>query len=291
MRISSPSRSEQFRPNSASRSIKAWATVLLPEPDSPVNQSVTPCRNVGGLVSLRISATAGRLNHSGSWRPLARYLSRTSVPEMSAVLTPGGTSSTGRVAVLVGQEDHLLEVDHLHADLVLVLAHRLLRGVGRVERLAGRVLARPGVVAADDEMRAAVVAADDRVQEHFARAGHPHRQREQTEHHGPGLVVVVDQGPIAADPGVMVHVARLGHADDRVDQQAAADLLGGPLGQLFVCPVQGVASLEGDDPAPAQRLEVLAQLGRRPADLDEIVVRRDPDHLEPSRGVMTGHAG
>ena len=69
----------------------------------------------------------------------------------------------------------------------------------------------------------------------------------------PGLVVVVDQGAIAPDPGEMVHVARLGHADDRVDQQAAADLLGGPLGQLFVGPVQGVAGLEGDDPAPAQR--------------------------------------
>ena len=74
---------------------------------------------------------------------------------------------------------------------------------------------------------------------------------------GSGLVVVVDQCPIAADAGVMVDVARLGHADDRVDQQAAADLLGRPLGQLFVGPVQRVPGLEGDDPAPAQRLKVL----------------------------------
>ena len=101
-----------------------------------------------------------------------------------------------------------------------------------------------------------------------------------------GLVVVVDQGPVAADAGVMVDVARLGHADDRVDQQAAADLLGRPLGQLFVGPVQRVAGLEGDDPAPAQRLKVLAQLGRRPAELDEVVVRRDPDHLEPAGRIM-----
>ena len=84
----------------------------------------------------------------------------------------------------------------------------------------------------------------------------------------------------------MIDVARLGHADDRVDQQAAADLLGGSLGQLFVSPVQRVAGLEGDDPAPAQRLEVLAQLGRRAAQLDEIVVRRDADHLEPARRIM-----
>ena len=118
-----------------------------------MNQMRQALAEPGGLVSSRISATAGRLNHSGSWRPLARYLSRTSVPEMSAVLTPGGTSSTGRVAVLVGQVDHLLEVDHLHADLILILAHRLLGGVGRVEGLAGRVLAGSGVVAADDEVR------------------------------------------------------------------------------------------------------------------------------------------
>ena len=109
---------------------------------------------------------------------------------------------------------------------------------------------------------AAVVAADDRVQQDLARAGHPHRQRQQAEHDGARLVVVVDQRPVAADAGEVVDVARLGHADDRVDQQAAADLLGGSLGQLLVGPVQRVAGLEGDDLAPAQRLEVLAQLGR-----------------------------
>ena len=95
-----------------------------------MNQMVRPCRNRGGLVSFRISATAGRLNHSGSWSPLARYFSRTSVPEMSAVLAPGGHFVDRAVAVFVGQVDHLLEVDHLHADLVLVLGHRLLGGVG-----------------------------------------------------------------------------------------------------------------------------------------------------------------
>ena len=142
------------------------------------------------------------------------------------------------------------------------------------------------MVAADDEVGAAVVAADDRVQQHLARAGHPHRQRQQAEHDRARLVVVVDQGPVAADAGVVVDVAGLGHADDRVDQEAAADLLGRPLGQLFVGPVQGVAGLEGDDPAPAQRLEVLAQLGRRPAQLDEVVVRRDANHLEPAGRVV-----
>ena len=113
------------------------------------------------------------------------------------------------------------------------------------------------MVAADDEVRAAVVAADDRVQQDLAGPGHPHGQGQQAEDHRARLVVVVDQGPIAPDPGEMVHVARLGHADDGMDQEAAADLLGRPLGQLLVGPVQGIAGLEGDDPLPAQVLEML----------------------------------
>ncbi len=184
-----------------------------------MNQSVTPWRNLGGLVSFKISATAGRLNHSGSCSPLARYLSRTSVPEMSAVLVPAWNLVDRRIPVLVGQEDHLLEVDHLHADLVGVLGHRLLRRVGRIKRLAGRVVARPGVVSADDEMGASVVAADDRVQQDLTRPRHPHRQRQEAESTTmPRLIVIVDQGPIAANPRVVVDVARLGHAHDRVNQ-------------------------------------------------------------------------
>ena len=121
---------------------------------------------------------------------------------------------------------------------------------------------------------------------HLSRPGHAHRQRKQAQHDGARLVVVVDQGPIAAHAGVMVDVARLGHADDRVDQEPAADLPGRSLGQLFVRPVQRVAGLERDDPAPAQRLKVLAQLRGRPAQCDEIVVRRNANHLEPARRVM-----
>ena len=122
------------------------------------------------------------------------------------------------VLVFVRHEDHLLEVDHLHAELFLVLLHQLLGIVRTVERLAGRVLAGAGVVAADDEVRAAVVAADDRVPDRLARPAHPHRQRQQREVRRVLRVVVHDR-LVAADAGVMIDVARLGHADDRVDQQ------------------------------------------------------------------------
>ena len=53
-------------------------------------------------------------------------------------------------------------------------------------------------------------------------------------------------------------------------------------------PVQGVAGLEGDDLAPAQGPEVIAELGRGAADLDEVVMRRHADHLEPARGIVAG---
>jgi len=66
-------------------------------------------------------------------------------------------------------------------DLVLVPVHRLLRRMRGIEWLACAVAAWPGVVAADVEMRTAVVAPDDRVQEDLARAGHPHRQRQQAQ--------------------------------------------------------------------------------------------------------------
>ena len=66
-------------------------------------------------------------------------------------------------------------------ELFLVLLHELLRVVRAVERLAVAVVAGAGVIAADDEVRAAVVLADDRVPHGFARAAHAHRERQQAQ--------------------------------------------------------------------------------------------------------------
>ena len=85
------------------------------------------------------------------------------------------------VFLFIRHEDHLLEVDHLHAQLFFVLLQQLLGIVRSVERLAARVLAGAGVIAADDQVRAAVVLADDRVPDRLARPAHPHRQRQQRE--------------------------------------------------------------------------------------------------------------
>ena len=90
------------------------------------------------------------------------------------------------------------------------------------------------MIAADDEVGAAVVTPDDRVQQDLSRAGHAHGQGQEAEHDRAWLVVVVDQGPIAAHAGEVIDVARLGHADDWVDQKPTANLRGRLLGELFM---------------------------------------------------------
>ncbi len=182
-------------------------------------------------------------------------------------------------AVLVRQEDHLLEGDHLDADLALVLPHQLLRLVGTVIGPPGLVLAGAGVVATDDEVGAAVIAAHDGVEHRLARPRHAHRDRQQREARRLRRIAV-EQRLIAAHAREMVDVPRLGHADRGMDQQAAADLLGGAAGEFEVGPVHRVAGLEGDDLAPAAPCELGAQLVGRLPQVDEVEVRRQAQDFE-----------
>src|SRR5947208_939673 len=56
------------------------------------------------------------------------------------------------VAVFLRQEDHLLEIDHLHADIRSVLGHGLLGGIRGIKGLAGRVVPGASMITTDDEM-------------------------------------------------------------------------------------------------------------------------------------------
>ena len=166
----------------------------------------------------------------------------------------------GHVLVAVGDEDHFLELDHLDAELVLVLLDELLGVVGAVVVLALLVLARAGVVTADDEVSRAVVLADDGVPEGLTGTTHAHSQRQQGESsHAVG--VSRQEGLVDSDTGEVVNVAGLGHADDRVDKDVGTLGAGGADRQLTVSAVHGVASLEGDDLLPAELVEVRTQLG------------------------------
>jgi hypothetical protein len=70
--------------------------------------------------------------------------------------------------------------------LSLVFAEKLLRGVRRIERPPGRIAAGAGVVATDDEVRAAEVLADDAMKQGLARPAHAHRQGQQRQLHSSG---------------------------------------------------------------------------------------------------------
>ena len=163
-----------------------------------------------------------------------------------------------------------------------MLLHELLRVVRAVERLAVAVVAGTGVVAADDEVRAAVVLADDRVPHGLARAAHAHRERQQAQRRrllGIGLQQVL----VAAHAREVVDVAGLRHADDGMDQQVRFDVLRRAERELLVRAVHRIARLERHDPAPAELLKAIAKLLRSIAQVLEIVVNRGstPRSLPP----------
>ena len=141
-------------------------------------------------------------------------------------------------------EEGVLEEHRLDPELVrLELVEDQLRVVGAV------VVADPRVVAADDEVRAAVVLAADRVPDRLARAGVAHRGREGRDEHAVGGVVVLDQHAVALDARRGRDVVALRVADERVDQEAV-DGLERALGQVLVRAVDRVAGLEADHALP-----------------------------------------
>ena len=141
------------------------------------------------------------------------------------------------------------------------------------------------MVAADDQMVGAVVAADDRVPHRLARAGHAHRQRQQSQQDAVRVVVAVGQGFVGADPGEVIHVAGLGQADDGVQQERAVHLFGGTFGQFLVDAVQRVAGLERHHIGMAELRQPGAGLRRGQAQIDEIVVFRQVQHAQPAGDV------
>ena len=64
----------------------ALAMVDLPEPESPVKNTVKPCLERGGEVRRSSFTTSGNENHSGISSP-SRRRRRNSVPEMLRIVT------------------------------------------------------------------------------------------------------------------------------------------------------------------------------------------------------------
>src|SRR5215212_11300217 len=169
-RTTSPSRISSFEPRSSRCPSSSREIVVLPDPESPVNQRVKPFspaitsvllvsvdQDVGDLVARELVrrpfAVAEHFPDLGPGKEQAR------------VLLVGAGLVRGQALALVAPEG-VLEHQRLDPELL---------DVDRVEDLLGVVgavvVAGAGVVAADDEMGGAVVAADDRVQDRLARAG------------------------------------------------------------------------------------------------------------------------
>ena len=120
------------------------------------------------------------------------------------------------------------------------------------------------MIAANDEMGAAVVFADQPVPDRLARAGHAHGKVQQGHRRGRGWVLIKHR-LIAAHAGEVIHVAGFGHAHHRVDQQVRLRLTGGAEGQLLMRAVQRVAGLKRHNLAPAHLAEIGAQFVGRVA--------------------------
>src|SRR5436190_21836858 len=82
---------------------------------------------------------------------------------------------------------------------------------------------------------------------------------------------------VAAHARVVIDVAGLRHADDRLDQKIRLDLFGCPKRELLVSAVHRVTRLERNDSTPTELVEAVAELARRVAQVEEIVVARRRD--------------
>ena len=154
-----------------------------------------------------------------------------------------------------------------------------MRVIRPVERSAAGIIAGPGVVSPDDEMRATVVLPDDRVPHCLARAAHAHRQRQQRKL-GRVLRVAGQQRLITADSRVMVNITRLGHSNHRMNQEVCLHLLGRPQCKLLMRPMHRVARLKRHHLTPSELGEGFPQFHRRMTDFQVVVVNGSLDSFE-----------
>jgi len=165
----------------------------------------------------------------------------------------------------------LLERNDFDAEFLAVCFNGVLSIIGAVKILASAVFAGPSVVAADDEVRGAVVFADDGVPDCFSGSTHAHGEREKAEYcHA--IWVAGEESLVDADTGEMVNITWFREADYGVDEDICLASASSADSQFSVSAVHGVAGLEGNDARPAEFLEVDAKLGGGVAKSDVVIV-------------------
>ena len=110
------------------------------------------------------------------------------------------------------------------------------------------------------KVRGTKVLSDDGVPDGLSGSSHSHGKGQEGEV-GHALRVGGHEGLVGPHPGVVVDVSGLGETDDRVDEDIGAALSGGSDGQLSVGSVHRVSSLESNNLAPCDLVEVRSELG------------------------------
>src|SRR5215210_7909708 len=285
----SPSRTSTLRKRFLSSCSTISDMVVLPAPDRPVNHNVKPRPNlvpfsivnsprllVTNCCYFNVSLTillcplplhehfddfgAGELG----WRVLAfgEHLAHLRAADKHVVFLIVGAGLGGPHPLALEAEEGVFEEEGGQSDLpFLELVEDVLGVVVAVERVAARVLAWPGVVAAHDEVGAAVVLAADRVEDRLAGSPVAHRRGEDGQHRPVLRVVALQDRLVGTHPDVGGDVRGAGLPDQRVEEQPVYYLEGALL-DVLVRAVHGVTRLETDDALPAFLREDLAQTAR-----------------------------
>ena len=139
----------------------------------------------------------------------------------------------------------MLEADGLNPQLG---RRKAIEDVLRVVRPV--VVADAGMIAADDEMGAAVVLAHQRVEHGLARTGVAHRGGKTGEQHAIARIVALEQHAVARDAHRGGDVVVLGRPEQRMQQQSVHRLERRLL-DVFMRAVHRVACLKSHHGAPA----------------------------------------
>src|SRR5215213_824058 len=282
----SPSRTSILRKRFLSSCSTISEMVVFPDPDRPVNHKVKPrpilvpfsivnapcllvtcCCYINVFLTMLLCALPlhehfddfGTGEFGGWVLALGEHFADLRTAYKHVVLFIVGAGFGGPHPLALEAEEGVFEEEGGQPDLpFLELVEDVLGVVITVERLAVRVLARAGVVASYDEVRAAVVLAADSVEDRLAGSAVAHRRREDGEHRAVLGVVTVQDRLVGAHPDVGGDVCGAGLADERVQEQPI-DYLEGAFLDVLVRAVHGVTGLETDDALPALLREDLAQ--------------------------------
>ena len=134
------------------------------------------------------------------------------------------------------------------------------------------------MIATDYEVCAAVVLADERVEDRFARPGVAHGGGIHGQEYAVLGIVILEQDLVAAHSHVGRDIIGLRLAHKWMQQQAVYDFERALL-NVLVRAVDGIPRLEADDSLPAALCEGGPRLRRRQAVLPEVVMLRQRDHV------------